>query len=331
MNGIARGHIFGHIAAIALLAAVAGNACAQTWPADRPIRIVVPYPPGGGTDVVSRVVAQHLGPRLARAVVVDNIAGAGGNIGAHQVVRSAPDGHTLLTAAAPLTTNPSLYKDIPFDVLRDLVPITMVTRQHFVLVVHPSVPATTVPELIALAKAKPGAMTFGSHSAGGAPHLAGELFKIMAGIDLLHIPYKGQAPALADLLAGRVSMMFDNASTGMTHAGTGRLRALATTGPARTRVVADGKLPIMAEFKGMESFNVISWYGFMAPAGTPDRVVERLAAEINAVMRMPEVIERLNTLGFDAITSSPIEFAAYLRSEVAQWAKVVRDAGIKLE
>ena len=318
---------------IGLLSAslIASNVQSQTWPADRPIKIVVPYPPGGGTDVVTRVVAQYLGPRISRAVIVENIPGAGGNIGAYQVVRAAPDGHTLLLAAAPLTTNPSLYKNIPFDVLKDLVPITMVTRQQFVLVVHPSVPANSVSELVMLAKSKPGFLTFGSHSPGGATHLAGELFKIMADIDLLHVPYKGQAPALADLLAGRVSMMFDNASSGITHAGTGKLRALATTGQTRSKVVAQGQLPTMSEFKGMDSFNVISWYGFMAPAGTPDSIIERLASEINYVMRLPEVISRLNQLGFDVTSSSPKEFSGYVHSEVTQWAKVIKDANVKLE
>lgn len=303
----------------------------QPWPADRPIKIVVPYPPGGGTDVVTRVVAQYLGPRLSRTVIVDNIPGAGGNIGAYQVVRAAPDGHTLLLAAAPLTTNPSLYKNIPFDVIKDLVPITMVTRQQFVLVVHPSVSANSVTELIMLAKSKPGLLTFGSHSPGGATHLAGELFKVMADIDLLHVPYKGQAPALADLLAGRVSMMFDNASTGMTHAGSGKLRALATTGQKRSNVVAQGQLPTMAEFKGLDSFNVISWYGFMAPAGTPNSIIERLATEISYVMHLPEVITRLNQLGFEVTSTSPKEFSDYVRSEVTQWAKVIKDANVKLE
>jgi tripartite-type tricarboxylate transporter receptor subunit TctC len=318
-------------ATLAATTLLAGHAHAQSaWPADRPIKIVVPYPPGGSADPVTRLIAQHLGPRLGRTVIVENVAGASGNIGTNQVVRAAPDGHTLVLAATPLSTNPSFYKDIPFDVLTDLATITMITRQQFVLVVHPSVPANSVPELIALAKSKPGQLTSASHSAGGATHLALELFKVLAGVDIVHVPYKGQAPAVSDLLAGHVNMLFDSASTGMTHAATGKLRALATTGPERSKLVADGKLPIMAEFKGMEAFNVIAWYGYMAPAGTPEPILERLSREINAVIHMPEVTERLNKMGFDVVGTTPKEFSAHVRSEVAKWAKVVKDSGAKL-
>ncbi|MCC2677016.1 MAG: Tricarboxylate transport protein TctC, partial [Ramlibacter sp.] len=198
------------VAAFAAVALVSGGAIGQTWPQDKPIKIVVPYPPGGSTDTVTRLIAQHLGTRLDRVIVVENIAGASGNIGTTRVVRSAPDGHTLVTAAIPLTTNPAFFKDIPFDVTKDLAPITMVTVQPYVLVLHPSVPARTLPELVAVAKSQPGKLTFASHSAGGATHLAGEWLKLLAGADILHVPYKGQSPALADLMAGHVSMMFDN-------------------------------------------------------------------------------------------------------------------------
>ena len=318
------------IAAFAILFAAAG-AGAQDWPANKPIRIVVPYPPGGSADAVTRLVALHLGQRLDRTVIVDNVAGAGGNIGTSQVVRSAPDGHTIVLAATPLSTNPSFYKDIPFDVLKDLKPITMVTGQAFVLVVHPSVPARSVPELIALAKSRPGTLTFASHSAGGATHLAGELFKMLAGIDMLHVPYKGQAPASLDLLAGRVSMLFDSASTAMPNVAQGKLRALATTGPGRSPLVAKGTLPAMAEFKGLEKFDVTAWYGFMGPAGLPQPIAERLAREINAVIRLPEVTARLNEMGFDVIGTSPAEFATHVRTEVDKWAKVVKESGARLE
>lgn len=316
---------------IILIFGLSGPLLAQSFPADKPIRIVVPYPPGGSSDAITRIVAGHLGPRLGRAVVIENIAGAGGNIGTSNIVRSAPDGHNLVLAATPLSTNPSFYKDIPFDVLKDLTPITMITRQAFVLVVHPSVPAKTVPELIALAKAKPGALTFASHSAGGATHLAGELFKVLAGIDLLHVPYKGQAPAAADMLAGRVSMLFDSASTAMPQVNQGKLRALATTGPVRSPLVANGTLPTMAEHKGLEGFNVIAWYGYMGPPNLPAPIAERLATEINAVIHMPDVVARLNQMGFDAVGTSPREFSAHVHTEVDKWARIVKATGARLE
>jgi tripartite-type tricarboxylate transporter receptor subunit TctC len=304
---------------------------AQTFPLDKPIKIVVPYPPGGSADALARFIANGLSPRLKQPVVIENVAGASGNIGTNQVARSAPDGHTLVLAATPLSTNPAFYKDIPFDVVKDLSAITQLTRQAFVLVVHPTVPANSVPELIALAKSQPGKLTFASHSAGGATHLAGELFKILAGIDMLHVPYKGQAPAAADMLAGRVSMLFDSASTAMPQVSLGRLKALATTGPKRSPLVANGTLPTMSEFKGMESFDVIAWYGIMGPAGVPAPIQEKLAVEINASVRVPEITQKLNAMGFEVVGTSPREFSAHVRNEVEKWARVVKQSGAKLD
>ncbi len=323
--------MLGKTLASAVLAFSALAVQAQTFPLDKPIRIVVPYPPGGSADALARMIGSQLAPRIGRPVVVDNVAGASGNIGTNQVARSAPDGHTLVLAATPLSTNPAFYKDIPFDVLKDLSPVTQLTRQAFVLVVHSSVPANTVGELVSLAKSQPGKLTFASHSAGGATHLAGELFKLMAGLDLLHVPYKGQAPATADIVAGRVTLLFDSASGAMQHVKAGRLKALATTGPVRSPLVADGSLPTMAENKGFEGFNVIAWFGIMGPAGVPAPILDRLSADIAASVRTPEVAQKLNGLGFDVVTSAPREFTAHVHSEVAKWAKVVKDSGAKLD
>jgi tripartite-type tricarboxylate transporter receptor subunit TctC len=319
------------VIALSAIALSAAPASSQSWPQDKPIKIVVPYPPGGSTDTVTRLIAQHLGPRLNRVVVVENIAGASGNIGTNRVVRSAPDGHTLVTAAIPLTTNPAFFKDIPFDVTRDLAPVTMVTMQPYVLVLHPDVPARTLPELLSLARSQPGKLTFASHSAGGATHLAGEWLKLLSGAEILHVPYKGQAPALADLMAGHVSMMFDNVGTAIQYGPTGKVRPLATTGPTRSPLLLNGALPTISEFKGMETFQMVTWLGYMAPAGTPDAIVEKLAAEINAVVAMPEVSKRLNDMGFDVVGSSPKAFAEHVRKEVAIWARIVKDAGLKAE
>ncbi|MBA2965029.1 MULTISPECIES: Bug family tripartite tricarboxylate transporter substrate binding protein [Ramlibacter] len=333
MPWIASQTFLGALRAMAIVTAsfLASNASGQSWPQDKPIRIVVPYPPGGSTDTVTRLIATHLGPRINRAVVVENIPGGSGNIGTNRVVRSPPDGHTLVTAAIPLTTNPAFFKDIPFDVLRDLAPVTMVTTQPYVVVLNPSVPARTLLQLLALAKAQPGKLTFASHSAGGATHLAGEWLKLLAGVDILHVPYKGQAPALADLLAGHVSMMFDNVSTAIQYGPTGKVRPLASTGPRRSPLLFNGTLPTISEVKGLESFQMMTWLGYMAPAGTPDAVIEAISAEINAVVALPDVTRRLNEMGFDVAASSPQAFAEHVRAELANWSRIVKDAGLKAD
>ncbi len=302
---------------------------ARAWPDDKPIRIVVPYPPGGSADTVTRLLAAPLGQRLDRPVIVENVAGASGNIGGQRVARAAPDGHTLLAALVPLTTNPAVMKDIPFDVVRDFAAITMVTVQPYVLVLHPSVPATTLPELVALARRQPGKLTYASHSAGGATHLAGEWFKLLGGVDVLHVPYKGGGPALIDLLSGQVSMMFDNVSTAIQYGPQGKVKPIATTGRQTASLVLGGALPTMASHKGFEPFDIVTWVGYVAPAGTPSPVLERLAAEINAVAREPAIARRLNEMGYDVAGTSPREFDARIRSEVDTWARIVKEAGIK--
>jgi tripartite-type tricarboxylate transporter receptor subunit TctC len=316
------------LAATAFLAA-SGPAAAQSFPT-KPVRFVVPYPAGGGTDAVSRIVAQQLSPRLGQPVLVDNQPGAGGNIGGAFVARATPDGYTLLVAATPMTTNPSLYRNIPFDVLKDFAPVSQMMRQQFVLMAHPSVPVKSVDDIIALAKRNPKALSFASHSAGGANHLAGELLKVRAGIELLHVPYKGAAQALNDLLAGTVSLMFENSSS-MSFVEQGRLFAIATSGPERTPLVAGGKLPTVSETKGLEGFNVIAWFGLLAPAGTPAEVVERLSSEVRAVLQQPEIRTRLNGMGYEVIGSTPRAFGDFMRSEVDKWSKVVSAAQIKLD
>jgi tripartite-type tricarboxylate transporter receptor subunit TctC len=305
-------------------AAAAGGA----YPA-RPIRFVVAFPPGGGTDIIARSIAQKLAERLAQQVVVDNRPGAGGNIGTDIVAKSAPDGYTMLMGSAgPLAINASLFGKMPFDPIRDLAPVTLAASTPNALVVHPSLKAATVNELIALAKARPGEINFASSGHGTPAHLAGELFNSMAGVKLVHVPYKGAAPALADLLGGQVQLMFSTMPPALPHVKDGKLRALAVTSLKRSR--ATPELPTVDEV-ALPGFEANTWHGVVLPAGTPAAIVARLNREIVAILHLPEVVERLSGQGAEALGSTPEEFAAYIRSESVKWAKVVRDSGAKAE
>jgi tripartite-type tricarboxylate transporter receptor subunit TctC len=314
-------------AALALSAPHAA-AAAEPYPA-RPVRFVVAFPPGGGTDIIARSIAQKLGERLGQQVLIDNRPGAGGNIGTDLVAKSSPDGYTLLMGSAgPLAINASLFARMPFDPIKDLAPVTLAASTPNVLVVHPSLPAATVRELIALAKARPGEINFASSGHGTPAHLAGELFNSMAGVKLIHVPYKGAAPALADLLGGQVQLMFSTMPPALPHVKDGKLRALAVTSLKRSPAAPD--LPTVDEI-ALPGFEANTWHGVVVPAGTPGAIVARLNREIVAILHLPDVVERLSGQGAEALGSTPEEFAAYIKSESVKWAKVVRDSGAKAE
>ena len=314
-------------ATLAILAPHAARA-ADAYPA-KPVRFVVAFPPGGGTDIIARAIAQKLAERIAQQVVVDNRPGAGGNIGTDIVAKSAPDGYTMLMGSAgPLAINASLFGKMPFDPIKDLAPVTLAASTPNVLVVHPSLRVATVKELIALAKARPGEINFASSGHGTPAHLAGELFNSMVGVKMVHVPYKGAAPALADLLGGQVQLMFSTMPPALPHVKDGKLRALAVTSAKRSPAAPD--LPTLDEI-ALPGFEANTWHGVVVPAGTPATIVARLNREIVAILHLPDVVERFSSQGAEALGSTPEEFAAYIRSETLKWAKVVRDSGAKAE
>ena len=314
-------------ATLAILAPHAARA-ADAYPA-KPVRFVVAFPPGGGTDIIARAIAQKLAERIAQQVVVDNRPGAGGNIGTDIVAKSAPDGYTMLMGSAgPLAINASLFGKMPFDPIKDLAPVTLAASTPNVLVVHPSLKAATVKELIALAKARPGEINFASSGHGTPAHLAGELFNSMAGVKMVHVPYKGAAPALADLLGGQVQLMFSTMPPALPHVKDGKLRALAVTSAKRSPAAPD--LPTLDEI-ALPGFEANTWHGVVVPAGTPATIVARLNREIVAILHLPDVVERFSSQGAEALGSTPEEFAAYIRSETLKWARVVRESGAKAE
>jgi tripartite-type tricarboxylate transporter receptor subunit TctC len=298
---------------------------AQDFPS-KPLRIVVPAAPGGTVDILARGINQRLGERLGQPVVVENRAGAATNAGNELVAKSPPDGHTLLMAGPTLATNPALFEKLGYDPQKDLAPITHVASVENVLVVNPQVAASSVKELVALAKARPGAINFASAGTGASGHLAGELFKSLAGIDIVHVSYKGAAPAHADLLAGQVQMMFDNIPAALQLVRAGRLKALATTGARRSALLPD--VPTMIE-AGVPDFESSAWFGLLAPAGTPAAVMERLHRETVAVLREPEVRDRLTGQGYVIVANTPEQFRRYIEAETVRWGKVIRGAGIK--
>ena len=306
-----------------------GAATAQPYPV-KPIRFVIPYPPGGPLDLMGRLIGQKLTDAWMQPVLVENRAGAGGNIGADGVAKSAPDGYTLLMGAvATHAINPSLYRKISYDPFKDFVAVALVAQVPNILVVNPLVPASNVRELIALARTKPGNLNFGSGSTGSTGHLAGELFNTMAGVRMTHIPYKGGAPAMQDLLGGQVQLMFDNLANSLPQVKAGKLRALAVTTEKRSPFVPD--IPTVEE-SGLPGFDLTTWFGVFVSGGTPRELVMRLNAEIVRILALPDVRQRLEDMGAAPIANNtPENFAAFVRREYDKYAKVVRESGAKAD
>jgi tripartite-type tricarboxylate transporter receptor subunit TctC len=300
---------------------------AQTYP-ERPIRLIVSYPPGGGTDVTARTIVGKLSEGLGRQVVIDNRPGGGSTIGTDLVAKAIPDGYTLLMSDTTFGILPGLYGKLPFDALHDFQPITQITGVPGALVIHPALPANSVKELVALAKAKPGSLNFGSGGVGTPVHMAGELLKLKAHIDIVHIPYKGAGPAFTDLLGGHLQLMFPTLQSAVPHVKSGRLRLLALTSEKRSPAFPD--IPIMEE-AGVPGVVAMAWFGIHAPKATPKSVIARLHDEAVNVLRDPTVKERFSTEGADAVGSSPEQFAKFVADEIAKWTKVVKDGGIKAE
>lgn len=319
--------------ALATLAALAlgpfaAPALAQ-WLPTRGVRFVVPYPAGGPLDTVARLLAQRLSAQWGQPVVVENIAGAGGNIGAAAVAKAAPDGHTLLMGAvATHAINPSLYASMPYDAAKDFIAVSQLASTPNVLVINPQVPATSVAELVAYARAKTGGLNYGSGSTGSAGHLAGELFNTLAGVRMVHVPYKGAAAALQDLIGGRIDLMFDNLASSLSQVKAGRIRALAVTTATRTPLAPD--LPTLAE-SGLPGFDISTWFGLFVPAGTPRAVVDRLHADSARALSEPDLRGKIIGMGADPVGSSPDAFAAYVASEAAKYAKLVKASGAKAD
>ncbi|MEO8740040.1 MAG: tripartite tricarboxylate transporter substrate binding protein [Casimicrobiaceae bacterium] len=316
------------IAVAAMMAACAPSmSVAQSWPG-KPVRLVVPFAPGGATDIIGRLIAQKLGDRLGQPVIVDNKPGAGTTIGNAFVAKAAPDGYTLLFAPTPFVITQTLYPSLPYDAAKEFAPVALLAVSPFILVVNDALPARNVAELVALARAKPGALTFCSAGSGSVPHLAGELFKLNAKVDIVHVPYKGGGPAITDLIGGQVDMMFATPIEVMQHVQSGKLRVLATT--ASRRLTALPNVPTMQE-GGVPEFDVYSFFGMLAPAGTPKAIIDRLATELERVMADPEVLQRFAEQSAEARVMGPAAFTAFLQSERTKWGDVVKRSGAKLD
>jgi tripartite-type tricarboxylate transporter receptor subunit TctC len=325
-NGEIARHIRAMRACCAWLLVAAGCGYAQDYPA-KPVRIVVPLAPGGSTDVLARLIGAKLAELWSQPVIVDNRAGGGTMIGTEVVARSAPDGYTLLMVTSAFAVNFSLFKKVPYK-FSDFVPLSDVAQTPNVLAVHPSVPARSVKELIALLRARPGELTYSSGGVGGSTHLAGELFKLLAKVDMVHVPYKGGSPAVTDLVGGQVTMTFANLTTVIPFAKAGRLRALAVTSAKRSAALPD--LPTMAE-AGVPGFEAATWNGLLAPAATPREIVARLNADIVKVLKMPETRDKLAANALEPIGDSSDAFGAHIAAEIERWAKVVTAARLKSE
>jgi tripartite-type tricarboxylate transporter receptor subunit TctC len=311
---------------VALAAMLASDATAQSYPA-KSVRLIVPFSAGGGADIVARAIAQKLGDSLGQQVVVDNRTGAAAIIGTELAAKSAPDGYTLILGqTGPNSINPTLYDKLPYDAAKDFAPITLTTTYPYVLVVHPSIPAKSIKELIALAKARPNQLSFASAGNGGANHLTAELLKTMAGIQMVHVPYKASAPALIDVLGGHVSMMFDPTITAMPHVKLGKLRALGVTSLKRTAIAPE--LPTVAE-TGLPGFESIGWHGVLAPAGTAREIIGRLNKDIINALRAPDMRARFAEQGAEPVGNTPEQFVEFLKADLAKWATVIKAAGVR--
>ena len=301
------------------------NAEQPAWPS-KPITLVVPFAAGGTTDIVARIIARHLGPALNTQVVVENRAGGNGIVGSQAVARATADGYTLIIVAPGHASNVSLYKKLPYDTVNDFEPIVLLLKQPSVLVVHPSVPANNVAELVALAKSKPGVLTYASGGAGSSQHLAAAMFASMAGLELVHVPYKGSAPAEADLMGGQVNMMFASMVSVLPQVKQGRLRALAVSSERRSPTTPD--LPTVSE-AGVPAYAAVAWAGLLAPKGTPAAIIERLNVQVTEIMNLPEIKARMQDLGTEFSPNSPSDFEAFIRSEITRWDQVVHQAKIE--
>jgi tripartite-type tricarboxylate transporter receptor subunit TctC len=325
MRSIARRHVLA--LAGALLCASALPAFAQSYPG-KPVRFIVPFPPAGPVDTTARAFTQKLSGYWGQQALVENRAGAGGIVGAEAAAKSAGDGYTFFVGSIHHSVLPSLNPKLPYSIEKDFVPVTFAAQFPIILVAHPSVPAQTVQELIAYAKKNPGKLAFGSAGNGGGTHLAGELFKSLAGVDLLHVPFKGSAPAMTDLLGGQVQLMFSDAPTALPHIKSGRVRALGVGSPKRSALVPD--VPTIAE-SGVKGYDAYSWAGVFAPAGTPKEIVAKVNADIVKALSDAEVRKRLLEAGAEAAPGTPDQFGAFVKAEIAKWAKVVQDANIKAD
>lgn len=302
-------------------------ALAQAWPS-KPVRIISPFAPGGGNDTINRIIAPRLAENLKQQVYIDSRPGANGIVGTDLAARAAPDGHTIVLIPSGHAVNATLYKKLPFDSIRDFTPITLVGTSPLVLVMHPTVPVKTVKHLIALARARPEQLTYSSAGIGASAHLAGALFEALTKTKMLHVPYKGSALALADLIGGQVSLSFSTSASAMPHVRSGRLRALASTGATRSPVLPE--LPTVAE-AGVPGYEASLWYGFVGPARIPAEIVQRLNSEIVAVLQLPEIRDRLAHEGVETKPTSAEEFGKLLASDVARWARVIERAGVRIE
>lgn len=312
---------------LASCAVLAAPAAAQPYPT-RPVRLVIPFPPGGPADIFGRLIGFKLSDGLKEQVVVDNRGGGNGNIGAELVARAVPDGYTLMLLPSALAANASLYAKLPYSLVNDFAGVASLGTFPLILVTHPSVPAMTMPELIALARSKPGELNFASAGSGGGAHLAAEAFARAAGVKMVHVPYKGTGPAVLGVLGGQVSLMFASVPSVIQHVRAGKLNALAVTSAERSPAAPE--LPTVAE-QGLPGYALVSWFGLVAPAGTPREIVKRLNEEVRRVLATPEFQERLKDEGGRPLAMTPEEFTEFIRSETVRWAKIVRDVGAKLE